>query len=251
MIVDSTGNVGIGTASPSSTLSIKSADDNQLDLDCNSGGRFTSMYFKNNGVLKGQFYYDNSTAKVGFGGGVSGVGVDLIYNSNTIGLTLTNAGLVNIPGTLAVTGAQTFTGATTASTSVTSPLLIGGTGTTSSLTYKTTTGVGTTGADHIFQVGNNGATEAMRILNNGNVGIGTTSPGAKLDVNGTANISGITTFGAQATLKGYTVATLPAGTVGQMVYVTDALAPTFLATVVGGGAITTPCFYNGSNWVGF
>ena len=72
------------------------------------------------------------------------------------------------------------TGALLASTSVKSPLLIGGTGTTSSLTYKTTTGVGTTGADHIFQVGNNGATEAMRILNSGNVGIGTTSPSAKL-----------------------------------------------------------------------
>jgi len=57
----------------------------------------------------------------------------------------------------------------TGNTSVTSPLLIGGTGTTQSLTYKTTTGVGTTGADHIFQVGNNGATEAMRIKNDGNI----------------------------------------------------------------------------------
>jgi hypothetical protein len=60
-------------------------------------------------------------------------------------------------------------------TGITSPLLIGGTGTTSSLTYKTTTGVGTTGADHIFQVGNNGATEAMRISNSGYVGVGSTA----------------------------------------------------------------------------
>lgn len=50
--------------------------------------------------------------------------------------------------------------------------------------------------------------------------------------------------------KGYTVATLPAGVVGDNAYVTDALAPTFLATVVGGGAIVTPVFYNGSAWVG-
>ena len=50
-------------------------------------------------------------------------------------------------------------------------------------------------------------------------------------------------------LKGYTVATLPAGTVGDTAYVTDALAPTFLAVLVGGGAITTTCFYNGTNWV--
>jgi hypothetical protein len=65
-------------------------------------------------------------------------------------------------------------------TSIVNPLLIGGTGTTSTLIYKTTTGVGASGADHIFQVGNNGATEAMRILNNGNIGIGVTAPSAYL-----------------------------------------------------------------------
>lgn len=73
-------------------------------------------------------------------------------------------------------------------TSIASPSITGGSGTTQSLTYKTTTGVGTTGADHIFQVGNNGATEAMRITNNGNVGVGITSPVEKLEVNG--NIKG-------------------------------------------------------------
>jgi hypothetical protein len=51
-------------------------------------------------------------------------------------------------------------------------------------------------------------------------------------------------------LKGYTVATLPTGVIGMTAYVTDALAPTFLATVVGGGAVVTPVFYNGTNWVG-
>lgn len=51
-------------------------------------------------------------------------------------------------------------------------------------------------------------------------------------------------------LPGYTVATLPAGTIGDNAYVTDALAPTFLAAVVGGGGIVTPVFYNGSAWIG-
>lgn len=55
---------------------------------------------------------------------------------------------------------------------------------------------------------------------------------------------------APVRFKGYTVATLPAGTAGDNAYVTDALAPTFLATVVGGGAVITPVFYNGTNWVG-
>ena len=48
---------------------------------------------------------------------------------------------------------------------------------------------------------------------------------------------------------GFTVATLPAGTVGMRTYVTDALAPTFGAAVAGGGAVTIPVFYNGANWI--
>uniref|UniRef100_A0A6M3K5H1 Putative tail protein n=2 Tax=viral metagenome TaxID=1070528 RepID=A0A6M3K5H1_9ZZZZ len=66
--------------------------------------------------------------------------------------------------------------ATTFSPSIVTPLIIGGADTISTLTYKTTTGVGKTGARHIFQVGTNGATEAMTILNNGFVGIGMTAP---------------------------------------------------------------------------
>ena len=67
-------------------------------------------------------------------------------------------------------------------TSLTTPLIVGGTSTTSSLTLKTTTGVGTTGADMHFLVGDNGATEAMTILNDGSVGIGDTSPDGTLDI---------------------------------------------------------------------
>ena len=50
-------------------------------------------------------------------------------------------------------------------------------------------------------------------------------------------------------LAQYTVATLPAGTQGDEAYVTDALAPTYMTTVVGGGSVVTPVFYNGTNWV--
>lgn len=83
------------------------------------------------------------------------------------------------------TGSAVFATAPTFVTSITDPLHIGGTGTTSTLTFKTTTGVGAAGADMIFQVGNNGATEAMRILNSGFIGINI-SPSYRLDVlNGT------------------------------------------------------------------
>lgn len=56
-------------------------------------------------------------------------------------------------------------------------------------------------------------------------------------------------FDVPVQLQNYTVATLPAGVQGYVAYVTDALAPAFLTAVVGGGAVVTPVFYDGTNWV--
>lgn len=53
-------------------------------------------------------------------------------------------------------------------------VLIGGTGTTDDLVLQSTSGVGASGAEILFKVGNNGATTAMRIDNSGNVGVGMT-----------------------------------------------------------------------------
>ena len=78
----------------------------------------------------------------------------------------------------------------TITTSATIPLVIGGTGTTSTLTLRSTSGVGATGADIIMQVGNNGATEAMRIRNSGNVGFGTATPGYRVTINAFTGVSG-------------------------------------------------------------
>jgi hypothetical protein len=51
-------------------------------------------------------------------------------------------------------------------------------------------------------------------------------------------------------MASYLVAGLPvAGTAGRRAYVTNALSPTFLATVVGGGAVVVPVFDNGVNWI--
>lgn len=48
---------------------------------------------------------------------------------------------------------------------------------------------------------------------------------------------------------GFTVATLPAGTLGDMVYVTDAVAPTYNGALTGGGTVKVPVFHNGTAWV--
>lgn len=88
-------------------------------------------------------------------------------------------------------GAYTLSNVVLSASSGTITTVIGGTGTTSTLTLRSTSGVGTTGADIIFQAGNNGATEVMRLQNSGNVGIGR-SPVYKLDVNGVVSRSGDT-----------------------------------------------------------
>jgi hypothetical protein len=92
----------------------------------------------------------------------------------------------------------------TITTSATVPLVIGGTGTTSTLTLRSTSGVGTTGADIIFQTGNNGATEVMRLQNGGNVLVGTTSSGFNaaglpLVVGSGSGNNGITIFSGSTT----------------------------------------------------
>jgi hypothetical protein len=68
---------------------------------------------------------------------------------------------------------------------------------------------------------------------------------------GLTSATGVAKLQVSGALKttGFTVSTLPAGTVGMRTYVTDALAPTFGATVIAGGAVTIPVFYNGSNWI--
>jgi len=108
--------------------------------------------------------------------------------SNTLTFAGTDGSTLNI-GAGGTLGSNAYTNTAyapittpTFTTNITTPMVIGGTVATQSLVYKTTTGVGAAGADHIFQVGNNGGTEAMRILNNGNVGIGTTGPTVSLDV---------------------------------------------------------------------
>lgn len=96
-----------------------------------------------------------------------------------------------------------------------------------------------TNTGHLFTVGDNGED------------IGASASGRPRTVYvGTSVIAPLIQSTSTVRFKGYTVATLPAGTAGDNAYVTDALAPTFLATVVGGGAIKTPVFYDGTNWIG-
>ena len=105
-------------------------------------------------------------------GGVTGSGTGSFAATVVTNANLT--GVITSVGNATSIASQTGTGtkfvvdtAPTLVTSVTVPKIIGGTSTTQSLTFQTTTGVGTTNADFIWLAGNNGATEVLRITNAG------------------------------------------------------------------------------------
>jgi len=191
------GNIGLGTAPTGNGITINAAASHvsgyAMQITGNVGG-FTAIRV------------DNSNT-----GPSSGAGLLMLNNANYVGFVRmdgTNAsGSATYAGQLviqsqqsgiryvalgATTGNPSHTfytnyptieerfrvdnnGVTVSNGSMVSPLYLGGTGTTSSLVLQSTSGAGTTGANIRMLVGNNGATEAMRILNNGNILVGTTT----------------------------------------------------------------------------
>jgi len=100
-------------------------------------------------------------------------------------------------------------------------------------------GATTSGNTKTVNIGVNGLSGSTTVI-----AIGATAGTSTTTLNGSSVFTG--TFQSQ----GYTVATLPtAGTVGRRAHVTDALAPTFLGTLTGGGTIKCPVFDNGTAWV--
>jgi hypothetical protein len=84
----------------------------------------------------------------------------------------------------------------------------------------------------------------------GSAGSGTQTLTRAVAQNALANAMVIDSVKTVRLGTGYTVATLPAaGTAGRRTYVTDALAPTFLGVLTGGGAVVSPVFDNGTAWV--
>jgi hypothetical protein len=74
---------------------------------------------------------------------------------------------VGVTGNLSILGELSTGDTATIAKATQTPIIIGGNATTSDLTFQTTTGVGATGADMHFLVGNNGGTEALTLLNSG------------------------------------------------------------------------------------
>ena len=99
-------------------------------------------------------------------------------------------------------------------------------------------------------VGYNVQTLAATDTNEIVIGNGTTGLGSNTTVIGNSSTTLTKAFGV-VTSTVYTVATLPSASTsgaGARSFVTDALSPTFGATVTGGGVVNIPVYSDGTNW---
>lgn len=107
----------------------------------------------------------------------------VLYGNTTNAIQVTAQGAANTI-LVANAGAPSFSAAPTIGTSVTTPLINGGTAASSTLTLQSTSGTGTSDAI-IFKTGSQ--VEVMRIDTQGDIGIGTTNPQVILHVSQDAN----------------------------------------------------------------
>jgi len=170
LTVSGAGNIGIGTTSPGSILSVQGV--------ANWTGA-TSTFYSTGGInLAGGCFSIAGTCVTGGGGG-SGTVTSITAGTGLTGGTITTSGTVALDLTNPNnwTGLQTFRNASSTNLSVFTNAYFGGTATSS---------FATNGA--LSLVSNGLAVGSSQlVVSSGNIGIGTTTPGSILSINGVGN----------------------------------------------------------------
>lgn len=264
MRLDSGGNLGIGT----------DASGNFIPAGINNILNINKTYLNLNGSTSQNAINIALDSTVGGAGVSQPRGILLaVRNSATTSGTGLLSGIFN---TITANGSQNYLTNNFTGSSISLLTLSGQTGTiadTNGIRVNTPSFSGTKPTTsygiHVFNQGVSGSTTSIglqidaqsganssyaAIFAGGAVGISTSAPITAFSVVGgvtvtsSMTVSGISVFGSPVRLKGYTVATLPVGVQGDTAFVTDALGPTFLVTVIGGGLVVTPVFYDGVSW---
>jgi hypothetical protein len=250
------GFVGIGTNSPAAHLQIVGAGveaDQSLSLGDSRNNAFATVFGARAGAGLGTaslliFKTDQGAGLVEAwrinNSGHFLAGTDNTYDIGASGATRPRTGYF---------GTSVVTPSLTASTSLLSPLLIGSTSANGTLTLEgnNTTGNTSTNANLIFKTGDSAGTTAMTILNNGNIGIGTTNPAVALEVNGEiqAPDNGTIRFGAAASNQAKIV---DAGNQGLQLWATGNTNATPEVDITGNTTMTFRSNTgNGSSAIGF
>ena len=104
-------------------------------------------------------------------------------------------------------------------------------------------------SDNSVYIGANTKALANNQTNQIVIGYDATGAGSNTATIGNTSIVKTVLRGVIAHSTSYTVATLPTGALGDTAFVTDAVAPTYLGALTGGGSVACQVFHNGTNWV--
>lgn len=174
------GNIGIGTTTPGYPLNFGNSPGDKISLWGSSGDHY-GFGIQNNLM---QIFTAGSYADIAFGYGQSG--------SMTETMRVTGTGQVGIgtsaPGQTLQIGDPNINGSQ-GMIRLASRSSAGGASRTWDIGVPQT-GDTSSGVGYSFVVNDGGTTDFMVQWGSGNVGIGTTTPGAKLDVNGNVNVAG-------------------------------------------------------------
>jgi hypothetical protein len=208
MRIEADGDVGIGTSSPSARLQVRGSSEILRIEDSSSTGN-PYMSFYQNGTRRSFIQHQDSGNMLGLASEYGGIrfmtatnGSEVermrIDSSGRVGIGTTNPGATldvykndSTAYNASDDGAQRGNGATilarndNGTVNSFAQLVFDTAGTNQSIARIVAIRTSTSSNDMAFVVeGGNTKREAMRIISSGNVGIGTTSPGAKLDLTG-------------------------------------------------------------------
>jgi len=170
LVIDADGQVGIGATTPTARLHVESVDDAVIRLKSTDNKAYIAL---SDNDTNGYISSENSKLSLGANVGVNANNFNIDLSNNNVGIGTSSPSnqlhIFNTGNAEAVlernSGAQIL------------------------LQAQAAAGVVGTSSNHDLDIKSNGSTR-IKVENTGNVGIGTTSPGEKLDVDGDIKLSG-------------------------------------------------------------